>query len=178
MLTITVGTGKQYLYTQDDRLLLVRPVWASTSEGPLDFREIGGDFSDISIRTGGLRRKIRLTPRVKSGILRFLAEFQGKQQEEMDCYAFINLVYDRPEHHRIKLLDYWELRPLRLCLHTGQIIFLLRPKEKEFCHAAIYIGRGLFISVYGAGGDLEVAELADMLQGFQATEAFIACPKD
>jgi cell wall-associated NlpC family hydrolase len=64
-----------------------------------------------------------------------------------------------------------------LRLKVGDIVFLLKSKENDFRHAALYVGHGLYISVYGAGGDLEFSTLKDMLRDFDAEHVVTATPR-
>lgn len=61
-------------------------------------------------------------------------------------------------------------------LHGKKLRFLQEQFER-FHHAAIYIGCGLCISVYGAGGDLEIATLQDMKRSFKTNQVVVATPK-
>jgi cell wall-associated NlpC family hydrolase len=52
----------------------------------------------------------------------------------------------------------------------GDVVFLLSHAKHptEFHHAAVYIGHDLYLSVYGLGGDLNVATLEDMAKAYKA----------
>lgn len=56
-------------------------------------------------------------------------------------------------------------------------VYFFTSGENHFHHAAIYIGAGLFISIYGAGGDLEVSSLKDMRRDYRAKHVLVAKPR-
>lgn len=176
MLTILVG-GTEYIRTSDGQFMKVCAARAHTSAGFQPLQKVQGYFSEISMRFGPFRRNIPLNDRLRAGISRFIAHFQGKENLDIDCYAFVNLVYGLPVHTCRQLYRYWNLKPLRFSPRLGQVVFLLRPSEQGFRHAAIYVGRGLYISVYGAGGDLEISNMKDMFEDFEAERAFVAWPR-
>lgn len=175
MLTITVGTGKQYLITADGREVQVHEATVRSGSKNQEFRDCSGFFDDISFSFRS--HELALPDRIRAKIAYFLATHQGQQRIEMDCYAFANLTYDLPEHSCREMHQYWKLRRLWLSPRAGQAVFFLSPKERIFHHAAIYLGKGLYISAYGAGGDLEITDLKDMLRDFRAEKAFLALPK-
>jgi hypothetical protein len=177
MLTILVG-GTEYIRTADGQFMRVLTAQAYTPSGVRSLRRVEGFFSEISIRFGRFRRKIPLNDRLRAGISRYIAHYQGKGQLDIDCYAFANLVYGLPVHTCSELLRYWELRPLWFRPRRGQVAFLLRPSESGFRHAAIYLGNGFYISVFGAGGDLEITQMKYMFKDFDAEKAFVAWPRE
>lgn len=173
MLTILIG-ATEAIRTPDGQIMRVRASWALTPDGVSRLQDVQGLFTHISAY---FKRNLRLDDRVQAGISRFIAEYQGQDRQEFDCYAFVNLVYGLPVHTCRELFRYWDIRPLWFRPRRGQIVFLLQPNEQGFCHAAIYIGRGFYISVYGAGGDLEITEMKHMFKDFEAKRAFVALPK-
>lgn len=108
-------------------------------------------------------------------VIRFLREFHAKQHSCCDCYAFANVANGIKLHRVSRLLRYWELRPRPTSIGAGNVVFLT--SGQMFRHAAIYIGSGLYISVYGAGGDLEVSTLKDMQRDFEANVVHLALPR-
>jgi cell wall-associated NlpC family hydrolase len=74
------------------------------------------------------------------------------------------------------MFDHWLTKRLWYRPKYGSVVFLIKG-EHNFRHAAIYIGRGLYISVWGAGGDLEIASLKSMKKDFEANRVEIATPR-
>jgi len=73
------------------------------------------------------------------------------------------------------MIAFWERNKKPRRLIPGSIVFY-GSGETQFHHAAIYLGAGLYISVYGAGGDLEVATHRNMLRDYRAKHASLANP--
>jgi hypothetical protein len=129
------------------------------------------------VRKWGRLRSVTLT--VPSALLRaitiFLSEHHGKEHA-LDCYDFANLVAGIPPHDKSVLFAYREQRR-RFVRRPGDTVFLIRKKEYQFRHAAIYLGHGLYISVYGRNGDLEVASLHDMKRNYGAKDVLTVVPR-
>ncbi len=121
-------------------------------------------------------RKIQLPYNVKQAILYFLRHYHAKSNMSFDCYAFANLVKGVKNHKVRYMLKYWNRKTKPCFMKAGSVIFL-ESGENRFLHAAVYIGYGLYISVWGAGGDLEVATLKSMERDFYAERIVFAVPK-
>lgn len=119
-------------------------------------------------------RRLTLPLELQKAIIQFLETYHAQENMSFDCYAFANLVAGQPSHQCRFLRKFWWTRPLEKSLRVGSVVFLLDVAEDMFKHAAIYIGYNRYISVYGAGGDLEVSTLPDMMRDFRAKQAFEA----
>lgn len=105
----------------------------------------------------------------------FLSEYHGKEHT-LDCYDFANMVAGVPLHDKSLLYGYWQERR-RFVRRPGDVIFLVKKKECHFRHAAVYLGHGLYISVYGKNGDIEVANLSDMKRDYGARDVLTVVPR-
>jgi len=176
MLTIFVGWRKQFIGTEDEKTMKVYPllVKANGKYQYLNDQEFS-DVADVELIVTRwfipfLGVRIRLTSKLKKGIITFLNEYHAKQYIDFDCYSFAELVENvNQEKLPESRSTLWQPRHRVLRRKVGDIIFMRNHKEKNF-HAAIYIGLGLYLSVYGAGGDLEVATLRDMKRDFKTPE--------
>lgn len=121
-------------------------------------------------------KRLKIPQNVKGAILHFLSTYHAKQDITFDCYAFVNLVRGVEVHKVPYMLKYWRTRPLPRVLPLGSIVFF-ESGENRFHHAAIYLGQGLYISVWGAGGDLEIAALKSMKRDYGAERVVFAQPK-
>jgi len=110
---------------------------------------------------------------LSDAVISFLHNYYGKVDIGFDCYAFATTVKGIPVHTREYLLRFWKLSPLRKPT-PGDVLFFVN--GFTFSHAAIYLGKGLYISVYGAGGDLEVSSLRDMRKLYKAGDVMMATP--
>ncbi len=120
-------------------------------------------------------KRLRLPHDVKQAILHFLQRYHAKQDISFDCYAFANLVKGVKVHKVPFMLKYWNKRPKPWFIPVGSVVFF-ESGENRFHHTAVYIGYGLYISVWGAGGDLEVATLKSMKRDYGAERVMFAEP--
>jgi len=123
---------------------------------------------------------LSIPKQLERAILNFMLFKHIIQDDSFDCYSFACEVAQVPQGEKRFLLDYWRLTPLRFWPKVGDVIFLSSPKFGSFFkfhHAAVYIGFGKYLSVWGAGGQLEVATLADMKNDFGVKDVYLASPK-
>lgn len=123
--------------------------------------------------------KINLPARTEAAIIKFLNLYHRVPEPNFDCYSFACMAYGMSVSPKAAILKHWETRRLFLRPRRGDAVFLVREEGKRtrFCHAALYLEYGLYLSVYGAGGHLEVSTLQDMKKDFGATRAFRVMPR-
>lgn len=112
-------------------------------------------------------KRFKLPHDMKQAILHFLQRYHAKQDISFDCYAFANLVKGVEVHKVPFMLKHWSKRSKPWFTPVGSVVFFVSG-ENRFHHAAVYLGHGLYISVWGAGGDLEVATLKSMKRDYGA----------
>lgn len=120
-----------------------------------------------------------VSSKLQTAILNFMLFKHLVKDDSFDCYSFACEVASVPQHDKKFLADYWELKPLFLP-KVGDIVFFsseIRKNFFHFHHAAIYLGFGRYFSVWGAGGQFEVATRRDMKKGFCAKKAYLAIPR-
>jgi hypothetical protein len=183
MLTIFVSRRKQRIITADGSKMKVRRAYVRQGK-KLRFLQEPESFQNISsvrvvVKEWCKLRRLPRHERTEKGIIRFLHEHHAKQNIKFDCYAFANLVQEIEAHPCCYLYRNWDTKPYRGEVGVGDTVFLVTPGEEmsNFHHAAIYIGRGLYISVYGAGGDLEITTLQDMKKFYKAKCVLVGTPK-
>jgi len=120
-------------------------------------------------------RKLRLPSYLKLAMLNFFQTYHAKQNIDFDCYAFANTVKSVESHKVTYMLRHWVIKALPWRLGVGYVVFFRT--DNIFHHAAVYIGSNLYISVWGAGGDLEIASLKAMKRDYGAKEVVLAQPK-
>lgn len=111
---------------------------------------------------------------IQNAIIRFLNHYHTKRHVEFDCYAFANLAHEVKQHPKEIGRMYWNVQSRPLRLRPGAIVFLMNREASFFHHAAVYLGYGLFLSVYG--GHLYISKLRDMKKDFGAERVFLATP--
>ncbi len=174
--------------TADGRRMRVFPLMIK-EEGELrcfhereDYRAV--DDVEILIRPWYLAfcsTKLVLTPETKKALVEFLHCHHAKVNMTFDCYAFACLVAgipsDQHPHWGFEWGQWWNTSWCEAEEGTpGNIVFLL-DSDLFFHHAAIYVGFGMYVSVYGGGGDVEIATLADMKKDYGAGKAILVTPK-
>jgi hypothetical protein len=188
MLTITIGPKKGVVITADNRRVKIFPAFIEQRGKTVrlnDYENIGNidcvEILVVSQRQASPKKQcLGLEQGLEEGIVHFLNRYQSVREMSFDCYAFANLVQGLPQHAKQFALMHWNLVPARSLPKAGQTIFLMSAFDDEnviFAHAAVYLGSGLFISVYGAGGQLEFATLRDMIRDFRADEVLLATPR-
>ena len=177
MLVIYVSPHKQLIVTADGSHMTVHGMYVCEAESfrSLQDCEPFPDLVEVEIVVQGrfLSRKLSLTSDTKSTVVIFLQSHLAQQNMSFDCYAFVNLVKGIEPHKVTYMLKFWKTKPRPLRLSAGSAIFFVSGKN-DFHHAAIYLGMGRCISVYGAGGDLEISSLKDMMRDFKAEHLLIA----
>lgn len=134
------------------------------------------DIEIVLVRNRFCSKQIQLPANVKRAILHFLQHYHAKQDISFDCYAFANLVKGVSAHKVAFMLKYWNKQPKPWFISPGSIVFFESSKNR-FHHAAVYLGHGLYLSVWGAGEDLEVATLQSMKSDYGAERVTLAEPR-
>lgn len=178
---IEIGYGKVRLFTEDRRLMTVRG-FLTQQRGEIKAVRDFTDFDDLEtvkfvFRWWIFRKQIKVEGAVEKAVIAHLRLYHAKQDLNFDCYAFANLVRDVSKHKVKYMKAYWDTSVLTRKPKSGDVVFLVNMEDTTFYHAAIYLGMGLYLSVWGCGGDMEVATLKDMKIGFRAEKVFLATPR-
>ncbi len=140
-------------------------------------------LDDVEIYFRWWRYFIRLpvSAKLRVSILNFMLFKHVVEDSTFDCYSFACEYAKVPQHNKHWLWGAWVLEPLWWWhLKAGDVVFLFSSPEKNslrFHHAAIYLGFGRYLSVWGGGGQLEVATLRDMKRDFGAKKAYVVTPR-
>ena len=185
MLTIVMSPYKGSVITADGQRMNVYPAFFERG-GKLarinGCKGLGGN-AEIEIlrvyRTGTSlqKRRMRLPRAVVKGVALFFDRYHDKQDIRFDCYAFANLVHGLPPHDKKFARAFWETAATQGEVKAGETVFLMSDDDHSFLHAAIYLGGHRYISVYGAGGHLEISSLEDMVRDFSAKRVLLATPR-
>ncbi len=182
MLTIFVSRRKQRIITADGSRMKVRRAYVRQG-GQMQYLQEPETFEDLSgvrivVKEWCKLRRLPRNDKVEQAIIKFLREHHAKQNIKFDCYAFANLTHGVEVHPCCYLHKHWDTKPFDGRLEVGGAVFFITPGKEmsNFHHAAIYIGRGLYISVYGAGGDLEISTLRDMKKFYKAKQVLLGVP--
>jgi len=183
MLTIIVGPRKQCIEMVDGNRMMVYPLLVKEDNKFLylnrktELSEVQDvELVIVRIYLPFVFWKVKLTPELKKAIIDFLLHHHAKQHVGFDCYAFaISVKNLTPRKGPVLWSRFWKVVSSPWLRKVGDIIFLQNRGKKHF-HAAVYIGLGLYLSVYGGGGDLEVATLRDMKKDYEVPEALDVVP--
>lgn len=125
--------------------------------------------------------RIRVWKELRQAILNFMLFKHMKADDDFNCHAFACEYADVPRHEIPQIFDHWKLERRRV--KRGEVVFLFSPQVENgevcmfFHHAAIKIGFDLYLSVWSAGGQLEVATMGDMVKYYKATQVYVATPR-
>jgi len=168
---IETACGMEFLVR---RTVLAGSAVHLNSYAPEHFADVAEIRIDKQNRSGN--RDVKIPPDVSRGIARFLRLYNHPKNDDFDCYSFANLLHRFPLFEpKAYLLSRWSLERLSGKPDPGGVVFLMEGRE-NFKHAAIYLGADIYVSVYGAGGQLEFSELNDMRHDFRASSVFLATP--
>lgn len=182
MLTIVVSRKKQIIVTTDGMEMKVNKVFVRQGR---KFKQLNdytnfGEFGSTRVVIDRSFCRLKRVPKnllPQKGIDEFLRTHHAKQHIEFDCYAFVNLVR-RVEPHKVRYLNhFWKTQLQKDAPRVGDILFLVNRGGDFFHHAAVYLGFGMYVSVYGGGGDLEFSTLQHMQKEFKARRVLRATPK-
>lgn len=182
MLTIFVGPKREIVQTADGSLMRVYPMLVREN-GHLIHMQKRMDYSDIKeveffvvLRTSPfLVFKKKLNAELQKAVVDFLHLYHAKGTP-FSCWNFACLYCSVPVSTELPRgwRNLWQVRR-RLFKRTGDVVFLTNRNPKRF-HAAVYLGWGRYLSVYGVGGDLEVSTLRDMCRDFETSETANVVP--
>jgi hypothetical protein len=180
MLTIFVSPRDNQVTTADGQVMTVKGLFVSEAGGFVSLFDYQPpkDLNDVQIVLVRKYRKnkiLELPADLKKAILSFLRDYHARIDMSFDCYAFANLVKGVKVHKVPYMIDFWERKKKPWRLTPGAVVFYGSGKT-QFHHAAIYLGAGLYVSVYGAGGDLEVSTHQNILRDFCVQTTCLAEP--
>jgi len=187
MHTLFVGPARCIIYTSDCPHLEVYPLYVRGRDG-LVLLEEKGSFADIddvkivALRTFlGIRtsRQLPLTAGIKIAISKFLFHFHLKDAMSFDCYSFACLVNGVEDEGRVDAAEFrrkWRRVSKPWMYRPGDTVLLVN-NDFGFKHAAVYAGHNLWLSVYGAGGELQISRLSDMKRDFDAPLVYSILPR-
>jgi hypothetical protein len=179
MITIYVRHETVPIISVDGRRMTVKCMWVADAgnQVALPKWEPSSPINQVSMVLQKRFRPVPLPipPQVSNAIVHFLQKYHARQNVSFDCYAFSNLVAGVTPHQVTHMLRFWKRRPLPFRLPIGSVVFFESGID-GFHHAAVYIGHHLYLSVWGAGGDLEVATLRSMKRDFGASRIVLGEP--
>lgn len=182
MTTLIVNCMRSIVSTADDNVMHLHRTLIREETGVNLFEDCThfGDIKnvDIVLMKQGQFVQFEIGDALRKSVIKFLNSYHGKQDSSFDCYSFASLVGGITKPHDKKhLAEYWDLSVPLGHSRSGDIVFLIDKNKGHFYHAAIYAGFGLYISVYGAGGNLEFSKLKDMRKDFKSEHVIRATPK-
>lgn len=178
---LEVGYRKIDVFTDDGLVMPVREI-LTQQRGEIKAVQEFTTFDDLDevqivFTWWILRHRLRTDAGVEQAIITHLKLYHAKRDMDFDCYAFANLVRGVPKHPVKYMRRYWDTHVLVGKPRPGDVVFLVNIEDTTFYHAAVYVGMGLYVSVWGCGGDIEFATLKDMKIGFNAQKVFVATPR-
>jgi len=112
---------------------------------------------------------IHPTPLLALAIKFYLERAQAKEIPDVSCYRFACWA----SGIALTKGDEWLYEPKPYRMKCGDVVFLFR-NNGTFDHAAVYLGRGMYIGVYGAGGELTVQTYHDLRRNTKGRRIVLA----
>lgn len=183
MLSIILDRKPVTLHTADGSLMPVRRAYLRHRGAYYLLQKFPACSAPPRVRFVVRRwNKYRRLPRIER-LERAVSEFLHRKQDMLDikwdCYRFVCAMHGLPTHSQLYLSQHWKLLAPG-APQPGDVVFLLTEAAEGrsfFHHAAVYVGDGFYLSVWGAGGHLEAATLGDMRKGFKAAQVMRAIPR-
>lgn len=169
MLMIVVSRRKQPVYTADGSRGRVRMAFIRKNK-KLKILQEQEDYQGVtSVRfvskTWWRVKRLSRHEGLEWAVAEVLRRHHAKSHEWFDCYSFACLVHRVPENKK-QLSKKWVVVD-RKAPKVGDVIFFLDKRGDRFRHAAVYLADGIYVSVWGAGGDLEFGTLEDMRKTYK-----------
>ena len=183
---IYVGDDDLFIQTVDGTQMTVKPLFVEHNDTLVPLRDCEGitGVNDISfiLLSQDKEQVLRLPKRLRISIAWFLEQYHAKVNMDYMCFDFgYHVAYGKDK--AVSEFDDgdWDCRAFnpKQPLKQGNILMLHQGRMDgitSFVHAAVYLGKGLFISIYGAGGNLEVSTLEAMKRDFDAHQVVRAIP--
>lgn len=127
---------------------------------------------------GQMFRGIPLSSQLRRAIARTLNRYNGKFEHSFDCHAFVHLACGVPLERDRPILNRWEPIAWSDGPNPGEAVFFVDLEHFIFHHSAIFLGRGLYLSVYGKGGILQISALSDMVHDYDTRHILRMRPRN
>lgn len=187
-LTVFIGDWPAGILTAEGIEMTVRPMFVEVGEELHELREVTFSRPVSMVRLMLLEeqetRALDIPHRVLRAMAAFLTTHHAQVHMDYMCFDFTHETAFGGSRPRGRSTDgdydLQNISPAGWTFRPGDIVMLHRGRDGNktpHAHAAVYIGRNLFLSVYGAGGDLEVSTLADMQRDFQTPFVALAKPR-
>ncbi len=112
---------------------------------------------------------IRLNSLLALSIKFYLEMAQAKEIPDVSCYRFACWSSGIARTKG----DAWLFEPKPFWMKCGDVVFLFK-RNGLFDHAAVYLGRNLYIAVYGAGGELTIQTYEDLRRNTKGRRIVLA----
>lgn len=186
MLSVVIGCKPQVIIDVTGLRFRTYPLFCRR-DGGLQYLNACESLGDVGAVEFWLMRRrwwrteifpLPLPQNLESAIKTFLAQYHAKQDISFDCYSFASLVNGVALDDKRYLSRRFRCEPREAGnIAPGETVFLFGGIGCHFKHAAVYLGEDRFLSVWGGGGDLEVASFEQMRIGFNTTKAYAAFPR-
>jgi len=173
---IIIAPYKEKIITSDGAEMIHHPLLINLDSKTVDLRDHRkiGQINELSFsfNNGKKIRHLPLDKNIINAVINFLKNYHENEDISFDCYAFVNTVAGHTDHPKEFLQKFWSLERHRFWRRkVGSILFFLDN------HATIYLGYGYYLSIHGAGGELVVTKLQDMLKCYKYTEDIMIASK-
>ena len=186
MLTLNIQDKSQIVTTRDGASATTYRVDATYAGKRQDLHDLPRlfDLEGVKIVKGRKKKStlITLPPHVELAVRKYLDCYHAREDHSFDCLSLANLVVGLPTYPKHLLWRFWNTNPIKFGplqhqrVLPGNIIFFM--SGNVFHHAAINISDDTYVSVWGAGGDLEFTSLKMMERAFGAQQVVRATARE
>jgi len=180
MLMIVVSRRRQTIIDKDG--LQARGRLAFVRKGErlriLQACESFEDVTSVRLVMKTWRKLVRFprSEKVEKGIAVALRRHHAKVHQWFDCHAFACLVHGLSPYQKVWHKE-WNAVDCKVS-EPGDVVFFLSNDRSLFRHAAVYLGMGMYVSVWGAGGPLAFMTLDDLQKFYRNAEVVHFAPRN
>jgi len=128
------------------------------------------------LNSNSLKSQVKLSDKIIENLIKFIVN--GPPNTNFDCHKFIAYIFDKytPSNVNAITSQNWSLENFEQNkLTPGTAVYL--SKENIGKHSALYLGNEQYISLFGSGNSMIVANLQEMRKLFDVEDSYILQPK-
>gem|GEM_PF-5421638 len=129
---------------------------------------------ELWVSVGDTSIKLNMTRKVEAAVLHFLKKHHRIFTSQFGCYELVRTIHSLPKHNRRNVSDYWT--PVDRKPTNGDVIFLLN-RGGYFLHAAVSMGNGLYLSIFGIESYLALTTMEQMENAWQPEVVVTVVPR-
>ena len=145
---------------------------------------------ELQVYGKGKLQHLSVPENVTQALREYVHKVAANEAGDIDCFALVCLkegmsIPKREEEYRVEAVnERWRPATNQITKSPGDVFFLFKEDGAVFTHAAIYLGKNLYVSAYGLPPKdeqdmgLEFSTMKDMYRTFGATKHLKMVPRN